>query len=196
MPKAFTPNDKYFYKAKKLWYRARSAFKLIEINEKFSIFRKWQNVLDLGACPWSWCQVVKEYVWKESKIVWVDLKEMKKIKWVSRYICDIFSPKLWEILAEREKLVHFDVILSDIAPNTSGITDVDQYRSVELNLEVLEVMKKHLKTWWVWVFKVFRWEDFNDFWFQARKIFPEMKTFKPRAVRDRSVEIYCIWKKR
>jgi len=195
MPKAYTPNDKYFYRAKELWYRARSAFKLLEIDEKFDIFEKWKTVLDLWAFPWSWCQVTKEKVWKESTIVWVDLKEIKKIKWVKKYICDIFSPELWKILKERAWILHFDVVMSDIAPNTSWIPDVDQYRSVELNLQVLEVMKKHLKTWWIWIFKVFRWEDFNDFWQVAQNTFPNLKTFKPKAVRDRSVEIYCIWKK-
>lgn len=194
MPKAFTPNDKFYYKAQEMWYRARSAFKLIELDDKFNFFKKWQSVLDLWAAPWSWLQVAKQRA-VEWKIIWVDLKEIKRIKWVHTFVCDVFSNELWKIIKEKEWIVHFDITMSDMAPNTSWIPDVDQFKSVELNLQALEVMKSHLKTWWTWIFKVFRWEDFNDFWNEALKTFPRMKTFKPKSVRDRSTEIYCIWKK-
>lgn len=194
MPKAFTPNDKYFYKAKELWYRARSAFKLLEIQDKFRFLRKWQSVLDLGAFPWSWLQVVKWIIWDSWKIIWMDIQKIQPIKWVSVYQCDVFSNDLDYIL-EKEWFNYFDVIISDMAPNTSWMPDVDQYRSVELNLKALDVMSKHLKSWWWWVFKLFKWEDFNDFWFEAKKIFPEIKTFKPKSSRWRSVELFCIWRK-
>lgn len=191
---AFTPNDKFFYRAKEAWYRARSAFKLIEIQEKFQVFSKDQRILDLWACPGSWLQVAQDNCpwWT---FVWLDLQEIEPIKWINTYVCDVFSDKVWEILMKNEWFMNFDVIMSDMAPKTTWITDVDQYASVELNLKALEVMKKYLKPWWWWIFKIFRWEDFNDFWMEAKKYFPNIKTFKPKAVRPRSVEIYCVWKK-
>lgn len=192
--KQFTPNDKFFYKAKEAWYRARSAFKLLEIQEKFNFLKKDQIVLDLWAFPWSWLQVVKSIQQGQWRLIWVDLKEIKKIKWVKTYIWDIFSKDFTSIL-RNEDLKCFDVILSDMAPNTSWVPDVDQYKSVEINLKALELMKSYLKTWGWGVFKVFKWEDFNDFWDEAKKLFPNIKTFKPNTTRDRSVEVFCIWKK-
>jgi len=192
--KHFTPNDKLFYKAKQDGYRARSAYKLIEIQEKFKIIKKWQSILDLWAFPWSWLQVSKEILEATWRIIWVDLKKIDKLKWVKLYECDVFSEDLCEIL-KVEDIKCFDIILSDMAPNTSWVQDVDQYKSVELNLRVLELCKKYLKTWWYWVFKIFKWEDFNDFLDEAKLIFPHIKVFKPKACRDRSVEVYCVWKR-
>jgi 23S rRNA (uridine2552-2'-O)-methyltransferase len=194
MPKAYTPNDKFFYKAKKLWYRARSAFKLLEIQEKFKILQKWDKILDLWCFPGSWMQVSKEILWENWEIIWVDLKKIDKMKWVKTFQCDVFWDELWKLFYENN-LKNFDVILSDMAPNTSWIFDVDQYKSVLLNLEALKIMKSYLKIWGFWVFKIFRWEDIWDFLNEAKKIFPGMKTFKPKSCRDRSFEIFCIWKR-
>ncbi|MCD5382560.1 RlmE family RNA methyltransferase [Candidatus Gracilibacteria bacterium] len=191
---AFTPNDKFFYRAKEAGYRARSAFKLLEIQEKFRVFTKNQKVLDLGACPGSWLQVAKDNC-PGGTFVGLDLQEIEPLEGISTYVCDVFSDKVGKILKENEGFMNFDVIMSDMAPKTMGIPDVDQYASVELNLEALEVMKKYLKPGGHGIFKVFRGEDFNDFWLEAKKIFPKMKTFKPKAVRPRSVEIYCIGKR-
>lgn len=199
MTKAFTPNDKYFYKAKELWYRARSAFKLLEIQEKFRLLKKWQNILDLWAFPWSWLQVVKEINQGSGIIIWVDLQEIKPIKWIYTYQCDVFSDEINNIIKKHSKDNNpqfFDAIISDMAPNTSWLPDVDQYRSVEVNLKALEVMVKYLKPWWWWVFKLFKWEDFNDFWSEAKKVFPDIKTFKPKSSRWRSVEMFCVGRKR
>ena len=192
--KAFTPNDKYFYKAKQDWYRARSAYKLLEIQEKFWVIWKWTNILDLWAYPWSWLQVVKNITKWEAKIIWIDLQEIKKIKWVNTYVADINWSNIEDIFKENW-IIFFDTILSDIAPKTTWIPDVDQYKSVELNLRILEFANTYLKTWGYLVSKIFRWEDFNDFWLEAHKTFPKMKTFKPKSCRWRSVELFVIWKK-
>ncbi len=194
MTKAFTHNDKYFNKAKEQWYRARSAFKLLEIQEKFRILKKWQSVLDLWAFPWSWLQVCKQIIWNTWTLVWLDIQEIQPLSWVHTLVCDIFSEELKATVNSLHKW-KFDVILSDMAPNTSWIPDVDQYKSVEINLAALDLMKSYLKKWWWWVFKLFKWADFNDFWFEAKKVFTDIKTFKPNSSRDRSVEIFCVWKK-
>lgn len=192
--KQFTANDKFFYKAKEAWYRARSAFKLLEIQEKFNIIKKNQVILDLWAFPWSWLQVTKNILWDTWHIIWLDIQEIEELPWVNTYVCDVFSDELPKIL-RKENIKCFDIILSDMAPNTSWMPDVDQYRSVELNLEALQIVRSYLKTWWWAVFKIFKWEDFNDFWLEAKKILPNIKTFKPTSSRDRSVELFCVWRK-
>lgn len=189
MTKAYTPNDKFFYLAKQQGFRARSAFKLLEIQDKFKIIKAGQKILDLGAFPGSWLQVCKKLN-PRWDIIWLDLEPISDIPWISTYVCDVFSPKIDELLHGQV----FDLILSDMAPNTSGISDVDQYKSVEINLEALEIMKKYLRKGWSGVFKVFRGADFNDFWDEAKLVFSQIKTFKPDACRDRSFEIYCVGK--
>ena len=192
MSKKYIVQDSLFKKAKKDGYRARSAYKLLEIDNKFKIFKYGQNVLDLGAAPGSWLQVAAEKT--NGRVIGVDLKEMEPLKDTITLACDVFSEE-FNIHMKNCNVTEFDVILSDMAPKTTGISDVDQYASVELNLEALSIMDKYLKTGGWGVFKIFRGEDFNDFWFEAKKAFPKMKTFKPKACRDRSFELYCVGKK-
>lgn len=192
MSKAYNPQDAYFRKAQAEGYRARSVYKLKEIDEKFKLFKKNDTVLDLGCTPGSWSQYLVE---KCKTIIGVDLQETEDIDGAHFFQVDARSPE-FEAILEREKIKKFDAIVSDMAPNTTGTMDIDQYASVELNLFALEIMEKHLKSGGWGVFKIFRGEDFNDFWLEAKKIFPNMKTFKPQACRDRSYEIYCIGKKK
>ena len=192
MPKAYTPQDKFFRKAKKEGYRARSIYKLQEIDEKFGVFKKGMSVLDLGCAPGSWIQYLVEKT--EGDIMGVDLQEVEELKGAKTFVCDAFSQDLHDLL-KKENYKSFHAIISDMAPKTSGISDVDQYASVELNLEALEVARKYLKKGGWGIFKIFRGEDFNDFWLEAKKTFPKMKTFKPQACRDRSYEIYCVGKR-
>ncbi|HPO05540.1 MAG TPA: RlmE family RNA methyltransferase [Candidatus Gracilibacteria bacterium] len=189
MPKAYQVQDPYFLKAKKEGYRARSVYKLQEIDEKFKLFRSQSSVLDLGCSPGSWLQYEAQH--SRGKIIGVDLKETEEVENCQTYVGDIFSFELEQICA-RAGIKQFDLILSDMAPNTTGILDVDQYASVELNLRVLELIPQYLKPGGWAVMKIFRGADFNDFWFEAKKILPNIKTFKPNACRDRSYEIYCI----
>ena len=195
MPQKYKVQDKFFKAAKREGYRARSAYKLLEISEKFPIFKGVNSALDLGCSPGSWLQVIREKT--TGTVHGIDLKPTEEIEGVSSCIGDVFSNDFINNLQKNQnnhKITKFNLITSDIAPSTTGISDVDQYASVELNLEVLEIVKKHLKPNGWAIFKIFRGEDFNDFWFEAKKIFPKMKTFKPKACRDRSFEIYCIGK--
>ena len=191
MPKKFQIHDTYFKRAQKEGYRARSVYKLMEIQEKFEILKKSSVVLDLGSAPGSWLQYLVKTV---KTVIGVDRNPVDPITGVQIFTADIFSDEFEGKLKECG-ITQFDVIVSDMAPNTTGINDVDQYASVELNLRALEVVQKHLKTGGSAVFKIFRGEDFNDFWFEAKKVFPNMKTFKPDACRDRSFEIYCVGKR-
>jgi len=182
MPKPYNPQDHYFQKAKTAGYRARSAFKLLEIQEKFNILRKGRKALDLGAAPGSWLQVLVSLV-GEGNVVGVDLQEIKPVKGAEIIQADIND---WQA----EKL--FDVITADLAPNTMGIADVDQWRSVELNQRVLEIAKTNLKHGGVLVSKIFVGADFQPFLARFKQHFQKTRVFKPSACRDRSHESYLI----
>lgn len=189
MPKPFKIQDPYFKKAKAEGYRARSAFKLIEIDEKFRIFKKGQSVLDLGAAPGSWLQVIQKEVGNQGNLVGIDLQEMKSLgDHVALYQADIFSDLVEDLLIGEK----FDVITSDLAPKTSGVKDIDQWKSIELNQKVVELAKKHLKPKGTVILKVFVGADFQDFVKELKGMFRKVNNFKPKACRDRSFETYLI----
>ena len=189
MSKPFKIHDPYFKKAKAEGYRARSAYKLIEIDDKFKIFKKKQSVLDLGAAPGSWLQVIQKRVGKQGNFVGIDLQKIKSFgDNVALYQTDIFSKIVEDLLIDDK----FDVITADLAPKTSGVKDVDQWKSIELNQKVIKLAKKHLKLKGIVVLKVFVGADFQDFIKKVKAIFKKVNSFKPRACRDRSFETYLI----
>ena len=198
-PKPFIIQDKYFLQAKKEWYRARSVYKLQEIQEKYKVLKEWDLILDIWAAPWSFLQYMSKILWEKSKIIWVDIEEIKNMSaWNIILIKeDIFNTEILSKKFLELWVSEFDTITSDIAPKTSWQKDVDQYRSVELNLAILEVSKLFLKKWWNLILKVFVGEDVNDLFFPLKKDFYKIKKIKPKACRDRSFEEYfvCLWKK-
>ena len=196
---AYVVNDEYAVKARKAWFRARSIYKLLEIQERFDLIRPEYSVMDIWCAPWSFLQAIRNIV-REKTIIWVDLKECKPFSYpnVTTIVQDIFnydelSKQVIDIIWDDI----FDVITSDIAPNTTGRFDVDQYASVELNIEICKFSDRFLKKGGNMILKVFKWEDFNDLAMQVRKRFDSMKTYKPLACRDSSHEEYiiCLWKK-
>ena len=203
MPKAYNPNDTYFRQAKKRGLRARSAFKLEEILEKFpTLMRKKANVVDLGACPGSFLQILAEKN-PGGKICGVDLQDIEKFPRNFPAELKLIKGDIYEEDTADQILKFFDgkkadFITSDMAPNTSGITSVDQFRSIELNERVLEICDKQLKYNGNLVTKIFKGEDFEEFWMgEFRDCFEKTKTFKPKACRDRSFEMFLIgigWK--
>lgn len=198
---AFVVQDEYFQKAKKAGYRARSVYKLLEIQERFWLIKPEFSVIDIWAAPGSFLQAIRVIVNKDNLIVWVDLKVIEPLNYpnVKTIVCDIFdyaklSLELDKILPENHV---FDLITSDIAPNTTWVFDVDQYASVELNIEICKFSDKFLKKWWNMILKVFVGQDFNDLVMEVKKRFNYMKTYKPLACRDSSHEEYiiCLGKK-
>ena len=192
-------NDKYTIKAKSEWYRARSAYKLLEIQDKFNLIKSNFLIIDIWSAPWSFLQVISKIINKE-KIIWIDLKEIKTFPQQNIYtiVWNIFdynhiNQNITKIIWDKR----FDLITSDLAPNTSWRFDVDQYASVELNIEVCNFSDKFLKKWWNMLLKVFKWEDFYELVNEIKKRFTKMKTYKPLASRDFSREEYviCLWKK-
>lgn len=188
--------DEYAIKAQKAWYRARSVYKLFEIQEKFDLIKPEYSVIDIWAAPGSFLQAIRAIVDKNKTIIWVDIKEIKALNYpnVHTIVCSIFDYEelVWKLKPIIWDDYQFDIITSDIAPNTTWRFDVDQYASVELNIAICEFSDKFLKKGWNMILKVFKWEDFNDLVQQVKKRFNKMATYKPLACRDSSHEEYII----
>ncbi len=200
MTKQFIVQDPYFERAKKLGYRARSAFKLLEIQEKYHVIEPHMNVLDVAAAPGSFLQVISKIVDLDRKVVGIDITKIDpNFGRPNIYLLQesIFEYERIRTYLDSLSIGQFDLITSDIAPSTTGMSGVDQYRSVELNLAILDVAKVFLKKWGNLVLKVFVGEDMNDLMWPLKEHFVKVNRFKPKACRERSFEEYfvCMSKK-
>ncbi len=180
--------DHFFRKAKTKGYRSRSAFKLIELDEKFKFLKNGINLLDVGSFPGGWCQVAKEKV-KNGKILGIDKKEVEEIKGV-KFLTGDFLDKESKITITGHFQSNIDVILSDMAPNTTGNKSLDCIRTNELCLDILDFSKKILSKKGVVVSKLFMGEDFQEIKINAKKNFKKINFFKPNSSRDESRETY------
>jgi 23S rRNA (uridine2552-2'-O)-methyltransferase len=188
MPKRYTPNDTWSQKAAAEGYRARSVYKLKELDEKFRLIQPGMTIVDLGAAPGSWLQYTAQCVGAKGKVIGIDLTEIEPIDGVETHVADITDTQLMDsIIPDR-----VDLILSDLAPKTSGIKDVDQWKSIELSQAVLAVARNHLKKGGTCVLKILRGGDFEEFLRGAKKEWGNVKTFSAKASRDRSKEIYVL----
>ena len=193
----FNPQDFYFKKAKKEGYKARSVFKLEEIDKKYKIFPKNKplNILDIGCAPWSWVQYEDIVTHPKSKIIWVDLKPTSlnspKIK---TYVQDATNLEKMEKILKENWIEKLDVITSDMAPNTIWVKDIDAIRSIQLIKSTLPIYEKFLKPDGKFVIKVFMWPGFDELVAQLKQKYwwKNIKTFKPEAVRKISKETYII----
>ena len=192
--------DDYYERAKSEGYRARSVYKLIEIQDQFELIEPDMNVCDVWAAPGSFIQFINKIIGEKGNIVWIDIKPIDKYSQdnVNTIVHSIFDqdtliPKVEQYIWKWER---FDLITSDIWPNTTGRKDVDQYASVELNIEIVKFSKVFLKKWWNLLLKVFKWEDFWDLLNIINNEFESFTEYKPKACRDRSFEEYviCWWK--
>ena len=185
--------DIYVRKSQVDGYRARSAYKLIEINKKFKIFKNGISVIDLGAAPGSWSQYTARTV-KNGRLVSIDLKEMEKIDNTSQIKGDFTKKKYQDEIKGlfRSKV---DVVLSDMAVNTTGIKDIDAIYTGELCKEAMLFSKEILVKEGTFVAKVFLGTSFNEIVADAKKIFKEVKVFKPKSSRKESKESFMICKK-
>lgn len=185
--------DRYFQKAKEEGYRARSAYKLIQIDRKFNILRSGQTVLDLGAAPGSWSQVASKAVGEEGQVVAVDLQPIDPIPGATILQGDMTDPAVQERLIEAGE-GRFDVILSDAAPNTTGIRLRDHAFSVALVRAALDVAERSLRAGGHFVAKVFEGEDFPELLVDLRKRFDLVKPFYPDATHREGYEIFVVCK--
>ena len=188
--------DNFFSEAKKLGYRSRSAFKLIEINKKFRILKKGQNALDLGAAPGGWSQVLSKNIFSEKNkniIVSVDSKEFKPIKNIKIIKKDIFD-KDFILLMKNYFLNGLDVLVSDAAPSTSGNKFVDHIKSIQLSKKSFEIALKLLNKGGILVIKVFDGKKTKELSDLIKKSFLDFNFYKPKSSKSESKEIYIVAK--
>ena len=180
--------DHFFKKAKSQGYRSRSAFKLIQLNKKFKFLKNRINLLDLGSSPGGWCQVAKEKV-KNGKIIGLDKKAVDEIKGINIIKGDFLDEKIRSsILSYFDSRI--DVILSDMAADTTGNKSLDCIRTNQLCLQVLEFSKKVLGKNGAVISKLFMGEDFEEIKLNAKKNFKKINFFKPNSSRGESRETY------
>jgi 23S rRNA (uridine2552-2'-O)-methyltransferase len=184
--------DYYYRKAKQEGYRARSAFKLLQINEKFHLIRKGDSVVDLGAAPGGWLQVAKEL--SEGKIVGVDLEGIAPISGIITFRADITQESTVDLVKEAIG-GSADVVICDAAPNLSGAWDKDHALSIDLARSALKMARKLLKPRGNFVVKVFQGDMFMDYLNEVRKEFSSVHAYSPPASRKESAETYVVAKK-
>ena len=184
--------DTYVRQSKVDGYRARSAYKLKEIDEKFRIFKGGMSVVDIGAAPGSWSQYVARVV-KNGKIISVDLKEMENIENTLQIQGDFTSVDTQDQIKEYLKKKP-DVVMSDMAVNTTGIKNIDSIQTGELCKEAMVFSKDVISEKGFFISKIFMGSTFNEIVALGKKIFKEVKVFKPKSSRKDSKESFIICK--
>ena len=180
--------DPFFKKSKTLGYRSRASFKLIELNKKYNFIKKNTNLLDLGSSPGGWSQVASQII-TTGKILSVDIKEMKPIKNVKFLKENIMENNTKMKIIEYFKS-NLDVVISDMAADTTGNKSLDSIRTNQLSAEIINLSKKILKPKGVFVSKLFMGEDFIEVKNLAKSTFKTVNFFKPESSRKESKETY------
>ena len=196
----YDPQDYYFKKAKQQGFKARSAFKLDEIDEKFHLLdRQTSTVLDIGCAPGSRMQYTYAKLQKLGKkafqIIGLDIKKVDlNIPGIFTYVQDITEHDAVAKIFKEHKIAKFDFIQSDMAPNTMGLRDFDAMRSISLLDQTLWIYKEFLKPEGKFVIKIFMGPGFDEFVLDLKKTFggKNIKVYKPKACRSESKETYII----
>lgn len=184
--------DPYVKRAQKEGYRSRAAFKLLEINERDRLIRPGMTVVDLGAAPGGWSQVAVEKIGPPGRVIAVDLLDVPPIRGVTFIRGDVASDAIVAELRQMLARSQADLVLSDIAPNISGIRHADCVRSLGLAEAVLAVARRVLKPGGALLIKVFEGADVAELKHELNAFFRDVVTRKPKASRDRSREIYLL----
>lgn len=189
----YQPKDFFFRKAKEEGLRARSAFKIDEIARRFAIFKKGQTVVDLGAAPGGFLQIILNEVGPTGFAVGVDLAAIRPLPRpnVKTAVMDVLAD---DFQASLEALHPgpIDVVVSDLAPKTTGIKDVDEARSLRLAGIALDVARRRGKPGGHFIAKLFMGGDFEDFRAELRALYADVKVVRPEATRGASMEIYLV----
>jgi len=184
--------DEYVKKAQQEGYRSRAAFKLLEIQEKDKLFKPGQIVVDLGAAPGGWSQIAKRLVGNKGAVVALDILEMEPlmdVEFIQGDFCkDEPLQELNELLGGRP----VDLVISDMAPNVSGMAAVDQPRAIYLCELALDFAKQALKPGGGFVVKVFQGVGYDEYFCALRNSFKKVVTRKPTASRPKSREVYLV----
>jgi 23S rRNA (uridine2552-2'-O)-methyltransferase len=192
MPR-YVVKDSFYKKAKKEGFRARSAYKLEEIQQKYGLIKPGDRVLDLGAAPGGWLQVESTLVGNRGLAIGLDILPMTPLPLPNVVLrqADIRDLPVAEFLTELA-IPSFDVVTSDIAPNLSGIRDVDRANVMELYQSVVRVVREGLKPGGNFLIKVFVSPEFKDMTSDLKPLFSKVTAFKPKASRDVSAETYLV----
>ena len=185
--------DIYVKQSKIDGYRARSAYKLIEIDEKFKIFKGGISVIDIGAAPGSWSQYAAKTA-KSGRLISVDLKKMEPIGNTLQIQGDFTDQKIQDDI-KRNINNKVDIVMSDMAVNTSGIKNIDSIQTGELCKEAMFFAKNILKLNGFFISKIFMGGTFNEIVAEGKKYFKEVKVFKPKSSRKDSKESFIICRK-
>jgi 23S rRNA (uridine2552-2'-O)-methyltransferase len=189
----YNPRDHYFRKAKQENFAARSVFKLEEIDQKYKIFRNVKTVLDLGASPGSWSQYASKVVGDKGQVLGVDLSPVTvSLKNAVFIQADLRDLNLEDIFKQHGFNPPFDIVMSDMAPKTTGIRMTDQARSMELCELALDVARRFLKKDGHFVCKLFHSDDFGKLRDEMKKVFAKVEAVKPDSTRKISKEIFLV----
>lgn len=186
--------NKYYRKAKEEGYRARSAYKLIDIQKNFNVFKNAQNVIDIGSAPGSWLQVAKKFVEDQSEdyhVLGVDIDHVSPIEGVKILQMDATSSEFRDHLASYFK-APVDVIVSDASIDKSGNKFNDHIRQIQLCYKILELAQECLKENGNLVLKAFQGPDFNKLYNKLKRKFNMAKAYKPKGSKKSSNEMYFI----
>ncbi len=199
-------DDFYTLKAQKEWYVARSIYKLEEIDQRFKLFTpSTRFVLDIWCAPWSWLQYVSKQLpprqpptsegMYQEHIIWLDLKQAKiALPGVATYVQDATNAKEVQQILTNHAIKKFDVILSDMAPDTTSNTDMDAFKSIAAIEQILRIVEKYLAPEWKCVFKIFMWPWFDQLVkdLKEQRWAAHVRTFKPKSCRKASKETFII----
>ncbi|RPH72379.1 MAG: RlmE family RNA methyltransferase [Myxococcaceae bacterium] len=193
MGKPYRPKDHYFQRAKQRGFRARSAFKLEELVQRFGLLRPGGRVLDLGSAPGGFLQVIARAVGPSGLAVGVDLVPVRPFseQWVRTAVVDVLADDARE-LVEAVASGPYDAVLSDMAPKTTGVRATDEARSLRLAERALELARALGRPGSSFVTKLFMGGDFEVFRAQVREAYREVKVVRPEATRSASNEIYLV----
>lgn len=185
-------DDHYVKLAQRDGYRARAAYKLLEINDKLQLIKKGMTVVDLGSAPGSWSQVAGKLVGDSGKLIASDILPMDTLENVTFIQGDFREQEVFDTIMAEVADKKVDVVLSDMAPNTSGFASVDQPRMMYLCELAVDFATQVLDTGGVLIIKVFQGEGSSELRSQMQKTFSKVRSIKPKASRARSKEMYWI----
>ena len=184
--------DPFVIQAQKDGYRSRAAYKLIEIDKKYKIIKSGITAVDLGAAPGGWSQVLTKKIGLKGKVVGIDLLEVAPIKGIDFIQGDFMQKEILNEMVDKLENKPVDLVISDMAPNISGIKMVDQQKAICLNELAFDFASKHLKQNGCFLVKSFVGKDFEEFVKNLRPFFKKVYKIKPDSSRSRSAEIFLL----
>ncbi len=184
--------DPFVKAAKREGYRSRAAYKLMEIDEHYQLFRPGMTVVDLGATPGGWSQVARQQMGTNGRVIALDILPLEPISGVEFLLGDFTTEETNQKLIELLNAIKADIVISDMAPNISGIVISDQAKSIYLAELALDFAQSYLKPGGNFIVKLFHGGGFEEFVKKSRQDFEKIVVKKPEAARDRSKEVYLL----